>query len=361
MFKDKRVLVTGCCGTVGSELIRQLSNSGGAGNVEIVGIDIREESLFFQEQEYIGSNNVNFLIVDIRDEYELSKVMSGIDVVFHTAALKHVVMTERSPEQVVKTNILGVQNVVRAALAKGVSKVLFTSSDKAVNPTSVMGTSKLMGERIFSAANTMDDNGTVFSSTRFGNVLGSSGSVIQVFHNQLAMGKNISLTHSGMTRFVMSVEQSVELVLSSVEMARGGEVFVTKMPVIAIRDLAQAMIEELAVDYGRKVDEVFIEEVGINAGEKVYEELMSDEETRRAIELENYYCIFPAFKGFYKDYDYESYGVVKEAVDSSYVSSDQTLLSITEIRKFLRSYDLLRKPKHLQIERYWPGDKESRI
>jgi len=286
--------------------------------------------------------------------------MRGIDIVFHTAAFKHVILCERSPEQAVMTNIHGVQNVVEAATENGVERVIFTSSDKAVNPTNVMGTSKLMGERLMTAANSHKrGDGPVFASTRFGNVLGSSGSVIPIFHNQITNGGPVTLTDRQMTRFVMSIEEAVKLVIDSANRARGGEVFVTKMPVVRIEDLAQAMIDELAPRYGIKPGDIETVEIGVKPGEKLFEELMSHEETGRALELDHYFSVLPAFRGIYHDIQYDYENIVDEVVRNPYVSMSETALPISDIRELLKRYNLLDTPEDKSLSRYWPGDKEK--
>jgi len=270
-FQGKRILVTGACGTVGSELVKQLLLGDDYDIKELIGIDNNESALFFIDQQYLNDTRANFFVTDIKDKDELINKTKGIDIIFHAAALKHVVLCEKSPEQAVQTNINGIQNIIAAANANNVETVIFTSSDKAVNPTNVMGTSKLMGERLMTAANSNKrDGGPIFASTRFGNVLGSSGSVVPIFHNQIAKGGAVTLTDKNMTRFVMSVQESVQLVLNSAKYAKGGEVFVTKMPVIRIEDLAIAMIEILAPKYGRDPNEVNIKEIGTKPGEKLY-------------------------------------------------------------------------------------------
>jgi len=361
-IKNKRVLVTGCCGTVGSELTRALLDSSVFSPKEVIGIDNNESGLFFIDQQYLNDSRASFFLGDVRDGKMLNKMMRGVDVVFHSAALKHVVLCERSPFDAVQTNIHGVQNLIHAATENNVEKVVFTSSDKAVNPTNVMGTSKLMGERLMTAANSCQrGDGPIFTSTRFGNVLGSSGSVVPIFHKQIAKGGPLTLTHNEMTRFVMSVEEAVRLVIDSASYAQGGEVFVTKMPVVFIKDLAKVMIQELAPVYGFRPDEIEVIEMGSKPGEKLYEELMSHEETRRAIELSNYFSILPAFRGIYRDipYDYES--VESFEVKNPYVSADEEPLSLEELKGFLRRHKLLSEgsvaPKHPD-ERYWPGDKK---
>jgi FlaA1/EpsC-like NDP-sugar epimerase len=359
-LKGKRILVTGACGTVGSQIIDLLLNNGYEPE-EVVGLDNNESSLFFLEQQYLNKP-VSFSLADIRDRDKLRRKMQGIDNVFHTAAFKHVVLCERSPFEAVQTNINGVQNVIYAAYENKVEKVIFTSSDKAVNPTNVMGTSKLMGERIMTAANSNQrDDGPVFASTRFGNVLGSSGSVVPIFQKQIAKGGPVTLTHPDMTRFVMSIKQAVRLVVDSAKLAQGGEVFITKMPVIRIQDLAEIMIDVLAPVYDRRPEDIKIIEIGVKPGEKLYEELMSQEETRRALELTEYFAILPAFRGFYKDIQYNYADIQCTTIDNPYNSSYEKPMSRERLAKFLEDNNLTLTFESLQTHpdrRYWPGDKE---
>jgi FlaA1/EpsC-like NDP-sugar epimerase len=358
-FTGKTILITGSCGTVGSELVRLLLTDQHYSPDEVIGIDNNESALFFQDQNYLSDVRAHFYVTDIRDRDTLTSKMKGVDIVFHAAALKHVVLCERSPEQAVQTNVQGVQNVISAAHVNAVETVIFTSSDKAVNPTNVMGTSKLMGERLMTAANSNKrGQGPVFASTRFGNVLGSSGSVIPIFHNQIKQGGPVTLTDRDMTRFVMSIQESVRLVLTSAEYARGGEVFVTKMPVVRIEDLSRAMIEALSPYYGYRPEDILTTEIGSKPGEKLYEELMSPEETRRTVELEHYFSVLPAFRGMYHKIDYSYEGVLSTNVDSPYVSKHETPLSIEEIKQFLKINKLLQAPEKNMHKRYWPGDKE---
>jgi FlaA1/EpsC-like NDP-sugar epimerase len=267
---------------------------------------------------------------------------SGVDIVLHTAALKHVILCERAPFDAVQTNIMGVKNVIQAALLNDVERVIFTSSDKAVNPTNVMGTSKLMGERLITAANSLKmKRRTIFSSTRFGNVLGSRGSVIPIFARQIEAGGPVTLTDRRMTRFIMTLEESCRLVLSAAEKARGGEVFVTKMPVIQIADLAKVMIEELAPQYGHDPAKMVTTEIGSKAGEKLYEELMSDEETRRTVELTEMFSVMPAFRSVYEDISYDYPDLVNTSVTDPYVSSPQNSMPLEALRTFCIENELL--------------------
>lgn len=341
-LSKKRILVTGACGTIGEELISQLAAMGANGPKEIIGIDSNESELFFIDQEYRSNDKIKFWLCNLRDKATLTHLFDGIDIVFHAAALKHVIMCEQSPMEAVQTNIIGVQNVIQAALANDLEKVIFTSSDKAVNPTNVMGTSKLMGERLITAANiTSGSKQTIFSSTRFGNVLGSNGSVFPIFKRQIEQGGPVTVTDKHMTRFVMSIYEAAQLVLNSSAIAKGSEVFVTKMPIIKIADLAEVMIDELAGGYGHNPKDIKIEEIGVKPGEKLYEELMTDEETRRTIELSKFFCVRPAFANYYKETDFSFDDVINTEVDRPYNSHNETALTKAEIRKLLKDYKLI--------------------
>lgn len=291
-FRGKSVLVTGICGTVGQEILRQLVDTDVG---RIVGIDINENEIFAVSEHYRNKPKVKLYYGSLRDRESLNERMRDIDIVLHTAALKHVPVCESSPRDAVLTNIMGTTNLIDAATEAGVERVLFTSSDKAVNPTNVMGTSKLMGERLMTAATGNGKDGRpILASTRFGNVLGSRGSVVPIFRRQIEAGGPVRVTDENMSRFIMTLKEAVELVLQSVFMAHGGEVFVTKMPVVDIVDLAHAMIDLLAPRVGYEPKDIEIEIMGTRPGEKMYEELFNDEETRRTVETDEYYVILPA-------------------------------------------------------------------
>lgn len=339
-LKNKSVLVTGCCGTVGSELVNQILEQ--ADVAHLIGIDNNESELFFIQQRFQYKENASFFLADMRDRAKLTRLFKGVDIVFHAAAFKHVVLCERSPFDAVQTNINGAQNVIEAAYDAEVDKVIFTSSDKAVNPTNVMGTSKLMGERLITAANNAQrGHNTIFSSTRFGNVLGSRGSVIPIFKDQIKNGGPITLTDPGMTRFIMSIQEATRLVIDSAELAKGGEVFVTKMPVIKIKDLAECMIEELAPRYGHDPKSIEIKVIGSKPGEKLYEELMSSEETRRTCELEDYFAVMPALSNMYKNIHYDYPGKISDSISNPYNSELEEPLTKEELLSFLLEHKLL--------------------
>lgn len=332
-YKNKKIFITGAAGTVGRELVRQLSLLEPA---EMRLIDNNESELFSLSEEYKNKNIFCFLC-DIRDKEKLEEHANGIDIIIHAAAFKHVILCEYNPFAAVQTNVIGVENIIQAGKACGVMNILFTSSDKAVNPTNVMGTSKLMGERLMTAANSVRNNNsrTIFSSTRFGNVIGSRGSVVPLFMKQIKNGGPVTVTDKRMTRFIMTIEESARLVLRSVILSKGGEVFVTKMPVVRIPDLAEVMIEVFAPKYGFKSSAIKTVEIGAKPGEKIYEELMSEEEIHRSLELKDMYVITPAFKSIYKAINYEYSDVIFNKLQKPYVSASEEPLCKEAIKKFL--------------------------
>jgi len=279
----------------------------------------------------------------LRDQREVESRISGCEIVLHAAAVKHVFLCEESPFAAIHANILGTQNIIDAALRAGVERLLLTSSDKAVNPTNVMGTSKLMAERLVSAANTHPGLGNqVFASTRFGNVLGSRGSVIPLFARQIRLGGPVTVTNPDMTRFIMTLDEAVGLVMDSLFLAKGGEVFVTKMPVLRVGDLAEVMIEELAAQHGYRSGDIPIEIIGPRPGEKMYEELMNEEEIKRSIELPKYFVVQPAILPSFRKIDYVYPEMSRSgAPDRPYNSKNAGAMSKAELREYLRGHPAL--------------------
>ena len=272
-FKGKRVLVTGGAGSIGQEIVRNLTTHGCA---QIRVLDINETGLFELENS-LKCDHLRMLIGDIRDKDRLSRAMEDVDVVFHAAALKHVPLCEYNPFEAAKTNVLGTQNAIDCAIDNEVDRFIMISTDKAVNPTNVMGTTKLLAERLTLAANYHKGNRrSKFSVVRFGNVLNSRGSLLTTLKQQIEKGEDVTLTHKDMTRFVMSIEEAVSLVLSAGAMCEGGEVFILKMDVLRIADLIQVIAEDLGGKRGRKVRTKLI---GIRPGEKLYEELLTEDES----------------------------------------------------------------------------------
>jgi FlaA1/EpsC-like NDP-sugar epimerase len=354
-YRDKVILITGAAGTVGKELIRQLIRIEIA---EIRILDNNETELFHIGNEYQQTNKVTPYFGDVRDKQKILNVTQGVDIIFHAAALKHVCLSEYNPFDAVQTNINGVKNVVQAAMFNKVFRVIFTSSDKAVNPTNVMGTSKLMGERITTAANIVNHNGhQIFTSVRFGNVMGSRGSVVPIFARQILGGEAVTITDAKMTRFIMTIQEAAKLLLEAAMLACGGEVLVTKMPVLRIIDLAKAMINLLAPETGLDPDKFPIRYIGAKPGEKLYEELMSQEEVSRTKELPNMFTILPAFRSFYQKIDYRYPEVLPDVANlQPYISSSQPTMNIKEIEDYLERHRILeefmpQKPPQRQIHR----------
>ncbi len=338
-LRNKRIMVTGACGTIGQELVMQLLERFEVGM--LTGLDHNESELMFLEEHHRHHRNTRFLLCDIRDQATLLRETRQVDVIFHAAAYKHVYICERSPLEAIQTNVLGVQNIIQAATENGIDRLVFTSSDKAVNPTNVMGTSKLMGERLITAA-AVDPNqsNAIFLSTRFGNVLGSRGSVIPIFRDQIQRGGPVTLSDPQMTRFIMSLDEAVRLVIESTIIGRPGDVLITKMPAIRISDLAEVMIHEYAPLCGRKPKDIEIRIVGPKPGEKHYEELMNEEETRRSLELEHYFVVRPAMAAL-KAKTSRYKGQIGEGVRRPYHSANEKPLSKNALTAFLRDNGLL--------------------
>ncbi len=292
-LRGRRVLVTGGSGTIGARLVDHLVGAG----PEVVRVFGRDETKQFYQRHRHRDQEVRFLIGDIRDRDRLLRACEGIDVVFHCAALKHVESGEYNPFEATQTNVTGTQNVIDACLAMGVSTMILTSSDKAANPTSVMGASKLLAEKLVSAAtNYRGSHRTTFASVRFGNVLGSRGSALELFARQIAAGGPVTVTDPEMTRFIMSVDRAVELAIKAAEIARGGEVFVFKMPAARLDDLISAAIEVLAPASGLDPAAIRREPIEPRAGEKGYEELMTEDESVRAVDLGDMFAVLPSIE-----------------------------------------------------------------
>ena len=259
-YRNKRIAITGAAGTTGSELVRQLMQEGVS---EIIAIDRHETNLFYLADQYADDGRFHPFACDVTDRRTLTRLIADVDYMFHAAAMKHVWACESNPNEAVQANISGVQSVIDAAIDAKVGKVLFTSTDKAVNSTNVMGTSKLMGERLITSAAAVRrrNETTAFASTRFGNVLGSAGSVVPLFLRQIENGGPVTLTDRRMSRFVMTLEESISLVRRAMEQFHAGEVFVAKMPILKIRDLAEVMIDTFAPIFGIDSQKVEIIEI----------------------------------------------------------------------------------------------------
>jgi len=332
LFKEKKILVTGGTGCIGSEIVKSLIKY----KPKIVRIFSNDEDATFRMIEELGKkSNLRFLIGDIRDKERLITAMNGIDVVYHAAALKHVPLCEYNPFEAIKTNVLGTQNVIDAALENNVKKVINISTDKAVNPVNTMGATKLLAEKLITDANFYKGpRETIFSCVRFGNVIFSRGSVIPLFEEQIKHKKTITITDPKMTRFMMSINNTIELVFKATLIAKGGEIFILKMPVVKLGDLTDVVIKKYAEKYQYKPSEIKKEIIGPRPGEKIYEELMTESEAENAIETKDILIVLP-HKEFGINLKQSDYKNSRTSKLKRYTSKDVKLVTIKEVNKLL--------------------------
>jgi UDP-N-acetylglucosamine 4,6-dehydratase len=332
MFKDKTLLITGGTGSFGSALLQRLLNSAFAE----IRIFSRDEKKQEDMRIAMKSDKLKFYIGDVREYDTVYDALRGVDYVFHAAALKQVPSCEFYPMEAVRTNVLGAENVMRAAIANEVKRCVVLSTDKAVYPINAMGISKAMMEKLMVAKSRLCDPGkTVLSATRYGNVMASRGSVIPLFLLQLQQGKPLTITDPNMTRFLMSLEEAVNLVLYAFEHAQSGDIFVQKSPASTVGDLAQAIKELLASDSEMKI-------IGTRLGEKLYESLISREEMARADDLGNYFRI-PADS---RDLNYDKYfleGATEISRINDYNSHNTLRLKVEQVKELLMKLDIVRE------------------
>jgi UDP-N-acetylglucosamine 4,6-dehydratase/5-epimerase len=324
MFKDKVLLITGGTGSFGNAVLSRFLNSDFA-QIRVFSRDEKK-----QEDMRIALNNekVKFYIGDVRNYDSVHDALRGVDYVFHAAALKQVPSCEFYPMEAVRTNVLGAENVMRAAVEHGVRRCVVLSTDKAVYPINAMGLSKAMMEKLMVAKSRLcDAERTVLCATRYGNVMASRGSVIPLFLKQLAEGREITITDPSMTRFLMSLEESVDLVLYAFEHARPGDIFVQKAPASTVGDLAEALRQITGRSNPVRV-------IGTRHGEKLYESLVSREEMARADDLGGYYRI-PADS---RDLNYDKYfveGETRISGSEDYTSHNTHRLDVDGVRQVL--------------------------
>jgi len=331
IFKNKNILVTGGCGSIGTEIVRQLLRH----DPKVVRILERSESAHFRLSQDIQSKKLRPLIGDIRDKRRVDRAMEDIDIVFHAAAMKHVPLCEYNPFEAITVNIIGTQNLVDAALEAGVSRFIGISTDKAVNPTSTMGATKLLSEKIISNASVSSGGTTRFGCVRFGNVLASSGSVIPLFESQIRDGDTVTITSKAMTRFFMSIPDAVALVLSAAHKARLGEIFILKMNAMKIIDLAEVLVEELAPRYGKRPKNIRFKIIGLRPGEKEHEPLLTKEEAAHLSEEDGMYVLHNPI--------HKTYGakIPSNTKEFSYLSETMPHMTKSEIRAMLYSKKIL--------------------
>lgn len=321
MFKNKTIFITGGTGSWGYELVKQLLSY----EPKEIRIFSRNESRQFKMMQDFDNNlKLKFYIGDIRDHEALNATTKRVDYLFHLAALKHVPVCEEQPMEAFKTNVKGTQNVIDAAILNEIDKVIYISTDKASNPSNFYGLSKAMGEHLITHANTRKVK-TTFICIRGGNVLGTNGSVIHLFKKAISENEKIKITDVEMTRFFMTVEDAIQLVLKATSDALGGEIFIMKMPAFKIIELANVLMDE----HGVRND---FEIIGIRPGEKIHELLLSETESKSAILYDkSYFVILPNYKTIEVTEQYKDF----ERVKITNYNSSQMLLSAKEIKSML--------------------------
>ncbi|MHA2246023.1 MAG: polysaccharide biosynthesis protein [Candidatus Hodarchaeales archaeon] len=342
-FKNKIILVTGAAGSIGRELVKQLLE---LNPIAVRALDTNETGLFYLDK-MIESERLRTFIGDIRDPKRLNLALENTDIVFHAAALKHVPLCEYNPFEAIKTNIIGTQNLIQAARSNNVKKLITISTDKAINPTNVMGATKLLADRLTIAANLyLGDRDISFSTVRFGNVLGSRGSIIPLFFKQIRKGESVSVTDPNMTRYIMKIEDAVKLVIKVATFAKGGEIFILEMPAIHLGDLVDVLIEEVAPLFDHSLSDIKVKIIGNRIGEKAYEELLSDYETKVSTiyKKENIFILVPNNPFYHPDLVeklltfYNQFGTKLEVNNNSslYSSSKAKILTKSQIKPLVR-------------------------
>ncbi len=331
MFDGNVLMITGGTGSFGNAVLSRFLNT----DVREIRIFSRDEKK--QEDMRIALNNpkLKFHIGDVRDCDSVREAMHGVDYVFHAAALKQVPSCEFYPMEAVRTNVLGAENVMNAAVACGVKRLIVLSTDKAVYPVNAMGISKALMEKLMVAKARMRQEGeTILCATRYGNVMASRGSVIPLFVSQIAENKPLTVTDPNMTRFLMSLEDSVDLVLHAFQHGRQGDIFVQKAPASTVGDLAQALLDLFHSDTPVRI-------IGTRHGEKLYESLLSREEMARATDMGRYYCV-PADD---RDLNYNKYFVEGEPQVSAfedYTSHNTDRLNVEQVKTLLMKLDFIK-------------------
>ncbi|HBB0743049.1 TPA: polysaccharide biosynthesis protein [Escherichia coli] len=333
MFKNKRLMITGGTGSFGNTVLKRFLKT----DVKEIIVFSRDEKKQEDMRIALGDSKVKFYIGDTRCYTSIEQAMRGVDYVFHAAALKQVPSCEFYPMEAIKTNILGTENVLNAAIANNVKRVVLLSTDKAVYPINAMGMSKAMAEKVLIAKSRMidADKGPVLCATRYGNVMASRGSVIPLFIDKIKNNQDLTITDPKMTRFLMSLEDSVDLVLHAFENGQQGDIFVQKAPASTIEDLAQAIKGLFNSEASNKI-------IGTRHGEKLYETLVSREEMVKAQDMGKYYRI-PADN---RDLNYDKYildGKVEANNIDDYTSHNTTRLSVKEVTELLLTLDYVKE------------------
>ena len=332
MFDKKTIAITGGLGSIGSQILNNILEYD---TKKVILLDNRETGLFYLS-EYPKDERIETLFCDVRDKELVDRLLKNVDIVFHAAAMKHVVVGEKNPFETAKTNVNGTQNVIESCLKNNVEKMILISTDKAVNPTNVMGATKLLAERLVSAmCNIRSKDDTKFGIVRFGNVLYSRGSVLEIWENQLKKGEKITITNPDMTRFFMDLSQCVDLIFNATFYSENGEIFILKMPSVKIGVLAEVFLEIKGYDKNN------YRKIGIRSGEKSHEELLLEEEEGVVLENDEFFLRLPLKIGKKDIPGYEKKGF-KIAENKEYRSDDKTnLLDKKTVKKILRSSEII--------------------
>lgn len=344
MLNKKVILVTGGTGTIGKALIKYIFKNFTPDVIRILSRDeTKQHALKNELKQY--RERLRFLIGDIRDKERLSRALKNVNIVFHLAALKHVVACEYNPFEAIKTNVIGLQNIIDVCIKNNIEKVVFTSTDKAATPSNTMGVTKLLGEKLMTTANYYKGKAqTIFYSVRFGNVLGTRGSLIPLIKNQIIKDSVITLTHKDMTRYIMGIDNAVKLIIKTLDLAQGGEVFVLKMDAVKIIDLIEVLIRNIANNHNKDLEKIEVKEIGMFAGEKLYEELFSIEEADRTYEIDDMYIIEPQLTEISNKIELSKYPNIKRFNKSKpFNSGNQNKLSKKEILEFLIHKKLIKR------------------
>lgn len=331
MFKNKTLLITGGTGSFGNAVMKRFLNT----DIKEIRIFSRDEKKQDDMRKLYKNDKLKFYIGDVRDISSVKNAMYGVDYIFHAAALKQVPSCEFFPLEAVKTNVIGTDNVLSTAIEYGVKKVICLSTDKAAYPINAMGISKAMMEKVFVAkSKTVSPDRTLICGTRYGNVMGSRGSVIPLFVEQIKAGQPITVTDPNMTRFLMNLDEAVELVIFAFENAQAGDIMIQKSPASTIKDLAQAIKELFNADSEVKI-------IGTRHGEKLYETLLTKEEYVVAEDMEGFFRV-PADK---RDLNYDKYfveGDQKLSSEEEYNSHNTQILNVEQIKERLLELDYVR-------------------
>ena len=329
MFDGKKVLITGGTGSLGTALTKKLLDT----NVDTIRIFSRDEWKQVQMQSEIKDKRLRYFIGDVRDKERLSRALEDVEIVIHAAALKQMPVAEYNPFEAVKTNILGTQNLIEACLDNDVESVLAIGTDKAVSPVNTYGATKLLMERLFVSANFYKGNHkTKFLCVRYGNVLGSRGSIVPIFTNQIKSGKKVTITDPSMTRFTITMNQALELILRALKNGKGGEVFIPKLNAYRVGDIKDAILDLLHIPAETEI-------ISIRPGEKIHESLISNDELRNTFEMNEDYVVIDKLlqdSGYLTDNN-----ITQTKLDHQYSSDKVELLTIDKLKQLLNNEKLI--------------------